>query len=70
VADRVTPRWQDPTLSTADRVDLLLEHGLRPVVIFCGGMGGEGAYGPETSNVIQWPTTSPEGNVTCAAHPA
>jgi beta-glucosidase-like glycosyl hydrolase len=25
VADRVTPRWQDPTLSTADRVDLLLE---------------------------------------------
>jgi beta-glucosidase-like glycosyl hydrolase len=25
VADRVTPRWQDPTLPTADRVDLLLE---------------------------------------------
>jgi beta-xylosidase len=25
VADRVTPRWQDPTLRTADRVDLLLE---------------------------------------------
>ena len=25
VADRVTPRWQDPTLPTADRVELLLE---------------------------------------------
>jgi beta-glucosidase-like glycosyl hydrolase len=25
VADRVRPRWQDPTLSPADRVDLLLE---------------------------------------------
>jgi len=25
IADRVTPRWQDPTLPTADRVDLLLE---------------------------------------------
>ena len=25
VADQVTPRWQDPALSTADRVDLLLE---------------------------------------------
>src|ERR671922_3088691 len=25
VADRVTPRWQDPTLPAADRVDLLLE---------------------------------------------
>jgi beta-glucosidase-like glycosyl hydrolase len=25
VADRVPPRWQDPTLPTADRVDLLLE---------------------------------------------
>jgi beta-glucosidase-like glycosyl hydrolase len=25
VADRATPRWQDPTLPTADRVDLLLE---------------------------------------------
>ena len=25
VADRVTPRWQDPTLPAADRVELLLE---------------------------------------------
>ena len=25
VADRVTPRWQDPALPAADRVDLLLE---------------------------------------------
>ena len=25
VAGRVTPRWQDPTLPTADRVELLLE---------------------------------------------
>jgi hypothetical protein len=25
VADRVMPRWQDPTLPTADRVELLLE---------------------------------------------
>jgi beta-glucosidase-like glycosyl hydrolase len=25
VADQVTPRWQDPTLPTADRVDLLVE---------------------------------------------
>jgi peptidoglycan hydrolase-like protein with peptidoglycan-binding domain len=33
-------------------------------------IGADGAYGPETSNVIRWPTTSPEGNVTCAAHPA
>jgi peptidoglycan hydrolase-like protein with peptidoglycan-binding domain len=34
------------------------------------GIGADGAYGPETSNVIRWPTTSPEGDVTCAAHPA
>jgi hypothetical protein len=25
VADRVTPRWQDPALPAADRVELLLE---------------------------------------------
>lgn len=32
-------------------------------------IGADGAYGPETSNVIPWPTRSPQGDVTCAAHP-
>jgi beta-glucosidase-like glycosyl hydrolase len=67
VADRVTPRWQDPTLPTADRVDLLLEQ-MTPEekVAQLGSRWIGGGLPDATADSGQTPTADGDANRTVA----
>ena len=67
VADQVTPRWQDPTLSTADRVDLLLEQmTLEEKVAQLGSRWIGGGLPDAGADAGQEPTADGDANHTVA----
>jgi beta-glucosidase-like glycosyl hydrolase len=67
VADQVTPRWQDPALSTADRVDLLLEEmTLEEKVAQLGSRWIGGGLPDAGADAGQAPTADREANRTVA----
>ena len=67
VADRVTPRWQDPTLPAADRVDLLLEQmTLEEKVAQLGSRWIGGALPDPEADSSQGPAADSDANHTVA----
>jgi beta-glucosidase-like glycosyl hydrolase len=67
VADQVTPRWQDPTLSTTDRVDLLLEQmTLEEKVAQLGSRWIGGGLPDAGADAGQEPTADGDANHTVA----
>jgi beta-glucosidase-like glycosyl hydrolase len=67
VADRVTPRWQDPTLSAADRADLLLgQMTLEEKVAQLGSRWIGGGLPDAGADSGQVPAADRDGNRTVA----
>jgi beta-glucosidase-like glycosyl hydrolase len=67
VADRMTPRWRDPTLPAADRVDLLLEQmTLEEKVAQLGSRWIGGALPDTEADSSQGPVADSDANQTVA----